>query len=496
MDTVINILLWAAIGALPGFYVFFVKQYDTRLGVLIGAALGVLVGFGATAVGLIASPLSAIATIFGLIVIALLLLPENAYPDDQKAQQPRRLVSAIIGFLLLLFLVVGLTSILPADFPVSPALITLAVIVLFLIYIVPRGDFDNQQTNAQRISNLAYALTLPTVLIVTGIVIFPVIWNVIFSLRDISVGDLRDVELFDLRELTLDNFEAQGGFRFDAIPCETDDSGACVLDEDGNITYVNPRRYFDDYRGYRQTGAIDIGDTHYALGVRNPEFYPMLLRTFLYTLASSIAAIFFGLVAALVVRESFPGRSIFRGFLLFPYIAPVISVAFIWQVLLRQNGFVNGLLGTNTQFLSGNETILGIALPLVMVILFQTWRYFPFAFLFLLARIQAIPDDIYEAAKVDGATPIQRLLYITLPQLRGVFGTLFLLRFIWTFNKFDDVYLLTGPIEQTKVIPVQIFESLFTEGNVGEASAVAVVMAAILAVTLLIYFRYFLVDEA
>ena len=150
----------------------------------------------------------------------------------------------------------------------------------------------------------------------------------------------------------------------------------------------------------------------------------MLLRTFLYTLASSIAAIFFGLVAALVVRESFPGRSIFRGFLLFPYIAPVISVAFIWQVLLRQNGFVNGLLGTNTQFLSGNETVLGIALPLVMVILFQTWRYFPFAFLFLLARIQAIPDDIYEAAKVDGATPIQRLLYITLPQLRGVFGTL------------------------------------------------------------------------
>jgi multiple sugar transport system permease protein len=102
---------------------------------------------------------------------------------------------------------------------------------------------------------------------------------------------------------------------------------------------------------------------------------------------------------------------------------------------------------------------------------------------------------MYEAAKVDGAAPSQRLMYITLPQLRAVFGTLFLLRFIWTFNKFDDVFLLTGAISQTKVIPIQIYEALFIESNVGEASAVAVIMAAILAVILFIYFRYFLVEE-
>ena len=219
------------------------------------------------------------------------------------------------------------------------------------------------------------------------------------------------------------------------------------------------------------------------IGVRNPEFYPMLLRTLGYTLASTVMAITFGLLVALLVREAFPGRAIFRGFVLFPYIAPVISVAFVWQVLLRQNGLVNGVLGTRINFLGENSL-----LPLFMVVLFQTWRYFPFAFLFLLARIQAIPDDMYEAAKVDGATPIQRLWFVTLPQLRAVIGTLFLLRFIWTFNKFDDVFLLTGAISQTKVIPIQIYESLFIESSVGEASAVAVVMAMILAVVLLIYF--------
>jgi len=72
---------------------------------------------------------------------------------------------------------------------------------------------------------------------------------------------------------------------------------------------------------------------------------------------------------------------------------------------------------------------------------------------------------------------------------------LFLLRFIWTFNKFDDIFLLTGSIEQTRVIPIQIYEALFNERNVGEASAIAVIMALMLAIILLIYFRYFLVEE-
>jgi len=433
-ETILSLLIWGIIGAVPAYYVTFLKKYNPLYGMVIGAVGGIFIGEIAFRVGIITTQGSAIVAIFGLALVALLLMPEGPHDEEISIQR--------------------------------------------------------------RISYLAYALTLPTMMVVFSIVIFPLIWNVIFSLRDIETGDLRDVSLFDLSEVSLDNFESQMGFRFDPVPCAIDDTtGECELDEDGNIVYQQARRVYDDYRGYREQGALDLFGEHYAIGVRSREFYPMIARTLFYTLASTTLAILFGLVSALIVRDAFPGRAIFRGFILFPYIAPVISVAFIWQALLRQNGFVNELMGTNTSFLTTSDTWFGVAVPLVMVILFQTWRYFPFAFLFLLARIQAIPDDMYEAAKVDGASPVERLWFITLPQLRAVFGTLFLLRFIWTFNKFDDVFLLTGPIEVTRVIPIQIFESLFTDSNVGEASAVAVIMAMILAVILGIYFRFFLVEE-
>ena len=435
LDTLVNILVWAVVGGVPGFYVFYAKRYDPRLGILAGAIGGVLVGFIGVQIGVLSTAGAGVVAVLGLWAIAGLL--------------------------------------------------------------IPFGDYDKKVTSRGRIALLAYALTIPTILIVFGIVIFPLIWNVVFSVRDIGVADLPTVELFDLSETTTGNFEAQAGVRFDVLPCEEAEGGGCAIDEDGNTVYPGARNFVGDpYRGFREVNNFELFGEYYAIGVRNNEFYPMIWRTFFYTISSTILAIFFGLVVSLVVRDAFPGRAIFRGFVLFPYIAPVISVAFIWQVLFASNGLVNETFATNVDFLSSRDTVLGVSVPLIMVIAFQTWRYFPFAFLFLLARIQAIPDDMYEAAKVDGAAPSQRLLYITLPQLRAVFGTLFLLRFIWTFNKFDDVFLLTGPISQTKVIPVAIFEALFIESNVGEASAIAVIMATMLAIVLLIYFRYFLVEEA
>lgn len=433
VNLVVGFIIWATLGGILGFYVAYAKSHDPRLGIGLGAGVGVLVGELGMRLGLIDTLGAALVTLIALAGIAGLL--------------------------------------------------------------VPFGTYQRKASLRTRITMLAYALSIPTVLIVIGIVIFPLVWNAIFSLRDIEVADLATVELFDLSELSLDNFEAQMGFRIDRVPCERTDTGECAVDEEGNIEYQSARRIFDDYRGYREVNSFPVGEESYVIGVRNREFYPMIWRSIFYTLMGTILAIFLGLVAALVVRDKFPGRNIFRGFILFPYIAPVISVAFIWQVLLRPGGLIPEVLNTDISYLSTNETFAGIAIPLIVAILFQAWRYFPFAFLFLLARLQAIPDDMYEAAKVDGATPIQRMWFITLPQLRAVFGTLFLLRFIWTFNKFDDIFLLTGETSETRVLPIQIFNSLFTEGNVGEASAVAVIMAFMLAITLAIYFRYFLVED-
>ncbi|MCA9903466.1 MAG: sugar ABC transporter permease [Anaerolineae bacterium] len=300
------------------------------------------------------------------------------------------------------------------------------------------GNHDRSATMRQRIADLAYGLLLPTFVIVMVIVIFPMIWNVVLAFRPIRLRAVPDLRLISLDDFTLDNFNR----------------------------VINSR-----------------------------GFVNTLVRTFVYTISGTVLAILIGLIAALIVKDKFPGRNLVRGFLLFPYIAPIISVVLIWKLLFNaqyglMNELVDALGGRRIDYLSTPATAF------TMVILFQAWRYFPFAFLFILARIQAIPDDLYEAAKVDGAAPSQRLLHITLPQLRAVFGTLFLLRFIWTFNKFDDVFLLTGGAANTQLITIEIYDQLFSARNVGTAAAVALILAAFLFVIVGIYFRWFMVEES
>jgi multiple sugar transport system permease protein len=299
------------------------------------------------------------------------------------------------------------------------------------------GNHNQNVTLRQNAADMAYGLLLPTFVIVIAIVVFPMIWNIVLSFRPIRIRDLPELRLFSLDGFGLENYDRVFGIR---------------------------------------------------------GFFDTLFRTFLYTIEGTLLAILLGLIAALIVKDSFRGRNLVRGFMLFPYIAPIVSVVLVWKLLLNaQYGLVNeaaDALGfRRVDFLNTPGTAF------TMVVLFQAWRYFPFAFLFILARIQAIPEDMYEAAKVDGAAPSQRLWYITLPQLRTVFGTLFLLRFIWTFNKFDDVYLLTGGTAQTKLITIEIYDQLFSSRNIGAASAVAVVLAVVLLIVVGIYFRWFLVEE-
>jgi multiple sugar transport system permease protein len=136
---------------------------------------------------------------------------------------------------------------------------------------------------------------------------------------------------------------------------------------------------------------------------------------------------------------------------------------------------------------------LQITLPLALlvVIVFEAWRTFPFAFLFVLARLQAVPADIEEAARVDGATPLQLFRHITLPQLSGVIALLGILRFIWTFQNFNHIYLLTGGAGGTEVVAVQVYNFLTARNDVGAAAALGIVMAVILMTAFAVYYRRF-----
>jgi multiple sugar transport system permease protein len=127
---------------------------------------------------------------------------------------------------------------------------------------------------------------------------------------------------------------------------------------------------------------------------------------------------------------------------------------------------------------------------LLTVMTFEAWRYFPFAFLFLTARIQALPRDLEKAAQMDGATVSQRFRYVVFPQLLPTIALLAVLRFIFTFNEFDDVYLLTGGGAGTQVVSVRVYYLLTSRGDVGAASAQALVLALILVVLVGLYFRF------
>ena len=247
----------------------------------------------------------------------------------------------------------------------------------------------------------------------------------------------------------------------------------------------------NSFRSENVLTSLRLTGENYRQILSSGGFFTELANTIIYTLGGASGAILFGLLAALLVNGAFVGRGVLRVLLLFPYVAPIIAVAFTWQFLLDPlNGFVNALLGkfgiieNNISFLSQRPTAM------ISVILFDAWRYSPFAYLFILARLQAIPKELYESATVDGAGVMRTFWSITLPQLSGILGTIFLLRFIWTFNRFDDIFLLTGGAGGTKTLPIAVYDNAIGQRDIGRGSATAVLLFCMLAIFLVIYVRF------
>lgn len=221
------------------------------------------------------------------------------------------------------------------------------------------------------------------------------------------------------------------------------------------------------------------------------EFGSVLWATVFYTVVGTIGALVIGLFAALLLNRSFKGQGILRGLYLFPYVSPIIAVAFTWVTLFDPfSGSFNALLlqmGVSSQPINffGQKPQ-----ALIMVTVFEIWRYFPLSFLFILARMQSIDTDMYEAADMDGASPFQKFWYLSVPQLLGILSVLFLLRFIWTFNKFDDIFLLTGGNAGTRTLTVNVYEQAFAISNIGAGAAVAVVIFAVLLCFSVVFLKY------
>jgi multiple sugar transport system permease protein len=219
-----------------------------------------------------------------------------------------------------------------------------------------------------------------------------------------------------------------------------------------------------------------------------------LLHSFWVTIAYTVASVglswAFGLVAAVFMQRPFRGRALLRALFLTPYALPVYAAVITWTFLFqRDTGLVNhvivdqlGLTDHAPFWLIGGNSFFAL-------LVVSVWRSWPFAFLCLMAGLQNVPSDLYEAAAIDGAGFWRRLRAVTLPMLRPVNQVLLLVLFLWTFNDFNTPFLLFGGSapQQADIISIHIYRQSFIAWNFGEGSAMSVALLLFLLVVTAAY---------
>lgn len=241
-----------------------------------------------------------------------------------------------------------------------------------------------------------------------------------------------------------------------------------------------------------------VGLANYVYLLHDPDFWISLWHGTVYSVSTISLQIVLGIIAALLLNEAFLGRNLVRGVILFPYLIPTVVAIILWKWLLNnQFGLVNALLIT-LGLIETPISWMGKDYIMISLIIISVWQFFPFVVLSVLARLQTIPPELYEAAAVDGAGVCSRFIYVTLPQLKKVLFIVILLRSIWMFTKFDTVWLLTqggGAERYIRTLPVYAYMRTFMYYQAGLGAAIAVVMFGILILVTLLYFKLFRGEE-
>ncbi|MFW6120764.1 MAG: carbohydrate ABC transporter permease [Petrotogales bacterium] len=273
-------------------------------------------------------------------------------------------------------------------------------------------------------ASLGWKLILPTVIIIGGLIIYPVIYNIYLSFFNVS------------------------------------------------ITPGKPN--------------IFVGMQNYTRVITDSSFWRSFGITILFTFLTVAGGIVLGLGVALMMNRKFFGRPIVRALILLPYITPVIAIVFAWKfVFLPIDGPLVRLISSIGLMDPGVDLINDPNNAFWVVTFFNIWRNFPFVYLMILSRLQSISKTYYEAAEIDGASDWAKFRFITLPELYFVIGSVALLRGIWNFYKFDEVYLMS---KFAGTLPIYIYEKAF----IGvPQQGVAASIATILFVVMMLLIGYY-----
>lgn len=248
--------------------------------------------------------------------------------------------------------------------------------------------------------------------------------------------------------------------------------------------------------GYSLQDTAIIGKNHEFVGLdnyvsvlANASFWNATSNTVIFTVVSVVAHLIIGLGFAMMLNSTLIGavpRAIFRGLYVLPWLFTVAVIAVLWRMLLAPNGVVNFLLGTDIEWLASPQLALGT------VTFINIWAGYPFFMVSLLAGLQGIPSDLYEAATVDGAGPVQRFWNVTVPQLRPIIVSLVLLDLIWTSQQFALIWMTTGggPINVTEVLSTFTYKLAFAKYDFSQAATSAVLVLLMSMVLAVFYVRH------
>lgn len=235
-----------------------------------------------------------------------------------------------------------------------------------------------------------------------------------------------------------------------------------------------------------------IGLNNYIRTLKDPEFINAFLTSIKWTVFSLLGQVLVGFTAALALHRINKLKGFFRVILIIPWAFPSIVIAIAWKWLLNGiYGFVPhflvdiGIADKLPQFLTTPELVFGT------LVFINVWFGAPLIMVNVLSALQTIPQEQYEAAKIDGASSTQSFYYITLPHVKVVVGLLVVLRTIWVFNSFDIIYLITGggPANLSMTLPIYAYELGWGVKQLGRSSAVTVILLLFLLLVCFLYFR-------
>lgn len=213
------------------------------------------------------------------------------------------------------------------------------------------------------------------------------------------------------------------------------------------------------------------------------EFLPLVWQTLIFTVGATVFPFVIGLALALVLNQSFRGQRFLRGLFLIPWLIPGVVVSFLWMWIFDANyGVLNGLLVTSGAIDQPFAWLFSTETARAALIVAKTWNSFPWIMVMLLAGLQTVPNELHEAAAMDGAGPIRRFFAVTWPHISGVAGLVILLEFIWNFQHFDTIFVLTGggPAGSTSTFATEVYDTAFRGFDLGHAGALGLLWMILL----------------